>query len=167
MLVRRLCKIQKYRGRILKNMQRYSNQHDIGILKDMNISKSSKTSAIHQVIVYMSKTRPRYSIWAKCNVWCKPNTGHTSNDRVSTVRCGGGSIMVWEHFLSSGPLVRIGGRLDGEILHLSAGQWSQTRNQSNTGAVKTKKVSKSTSESHWESEALYENYSQQTTSKQP
>ena len=48
-------------------------------------------------------------------VWHKPNTAHQAKNTISTVKHGGGSIMLWECFSSAGTgaLVKIEGEKNG------------------------------------------------------
>jgi hypothetical protein len=51
----------------------------------------------------------------KCYVWRKPNTSHHPENPITTVKNGGGSIMLWGCLSSAGTgkLVRIEGMMDG------------------------------------------------------
>jgi len=55
---------------------------------------------------------------AKCYVWRKSNTAHDPEHTITTVKHGGGSIMVWACFSSAGTgkMVKIDGKMDGAIL---------------------------------------------------
>ncbi|KAF7640539.1 hypothetical protein LDENG_00040270, partial [Lucifuga dentata] len=47
---------------------------------------------------------------ASCYIWCKTNTAFQKKNIILTVKHGGGSVMVWGCFASSGP-----GRIDGTM----------------------------------------------------
>lgn len=115
-------------------------------------------------------------------VCCKPTASHTSRFIIPRVKCGGGSIILWRCFFSAETrhLVRIEGGTDGECSEIlqenllkSAKKWSLGGNITLSRAIiwstcpkryckcPTVPQSKTWSQFHWESVALFENWSPQ------
>ena len=80
------------------------------------INHSGDSEAMWQKVLWSDETKMElFGLNAKRFVWCKLNTAHHPKNTITTVKHGGGSIMLWECFSSAGTvaLVRIEGKMDG------------------------------------------------------
>ena len=64
---------------------------------------SGDSEAKWQKVLWSDETKiEHFSQNAKCYIWCKPSTAHDPKDTIPTVKCGCGSIVLWECFSSAG-----------------------------------------------------------------
>jgi len=77
------------------------------------------TADMWRKVLYSNEAKIKhFGLNSKRHFWRKPNTTHHPVNTIPTCKQGGGSIMLWDYFLSAGfgKLIRMEVTVDGESL---------------------------------------------------